>query len=166
MKQKKIVIFAVMAIVVMISQTCRAIDNTPENLSALVKLMPGATTQDNVTFMFGKPTKVEENKKSTKWYYSSGAGNLVVSWDNKSALLSKFSFTGEAASQVVFDRKMQSMLKSGTTDIATALKLLGTPRDMNIKENTQEVHYAFQHNVLRLFFRDRVLVDFCLISNQ
>jgi hypothetical protein len=33
---------------------------------------------------------------------------------------------------------------------------------MTISESTQEVHYAYQNSVLRLFFRDRTLVDFCL----
>jgi hypothetical protein len=166
MKQLKRMIFVVMALSFVISSPCMAIDNTPDNLLSLVKLMPGTTTMDNVTFMFGKPAKVEESKKSTKWYYNNGATNLVVCWDNKSALLSKFSFKSDPATKSVFDKKQQSLLKSGTTDISQAIKLLGMPLDMNIRENTQEIHYAFQHNVLRLFFRDRVLVDFCLISNQ
>ena len=166
MKQLKRVIFVVMAIFFMISTSCKATDNTPGDLMSLVKLMPGATTMENVTHMFGKPAKIEENKKSTKWYYSNGATNLVVSWDNKSALLSKFSFKGDPSAKSVFDKKQQSLLISGTTDIGQAMKLLGMPSDMSIRENTQEIHYAFQHNVLRLFFRDRVLVDFCLISSQ
>ena len=80
----------------------------------------------------------------------------------KTTLLEKFSFTCDVVKKDVFDTRLQAKLTSGVTDILQTLKILGTPKDMTIKKATQEIHYAYAHNVLRLFFRNRVLVDYCL----
>lgn len=155
------VMFLLLAIIFAFNNAGFAIDNSEELLS-LVNLTPETATQGKVTSLLGKPVKIEESKKRTLWYYTHGNTNLVISWNAKSALLEKFSFTCASLKKSVFDNRLATKLQSGATDILSALKILGTPKDMTIKKATQEMHYAYEHNVLRLFFRDRVLVDYCL----
>ena len=147
--------------ILLISRVSFAVDNTDELLS-LVNLTPETATQTKVTSLLGKPLKVEQTRKKTVWYYTHGKTNLTLSWDIKTSMLEKFAFTCEVDKKNTFDNRLQANLKSGATDILQALKILGTPKDMTIKKATQEMHYAYEHNVLRLFFRNRVLVDYCL----
>lgn len=139
-----------------------AIETNSEDLLSLIDLSPATATQTKVSALFGMPEKVEESRKRTTWYYTNGTATLSICWDAKSALLQKFSFSNEVVQKQVFDTRLSAKLKSGATDVIQVLKLLGTPKDMTIKKATQEMHYAYAHNVLRLFFRDRVLVDYCL----
>jgi hypothetical protein len=105
-------------------------------------------------------------QKKDLWFYTHGNTNLVISWNKKLATLEKFSFTCESVTKKVFNNALSRKLKSGTTDLAQAVKLLGIPEDMTIKTVTQEVHYAYQKCVLRLFFRNRTLVDYTLVTNN
>jgi len=154
-------LFLLLAILVIFNSTGFAIDNSDELLS-LINLTPETATQGKITSLLGNPTKIEATKKRTVWYYTHGNANLVISWDMKTTLLEKFSFTCDVVKKDVFDTRLQAKLTSGVTDILQTLKILGTPKDMTIKKATQEIHYAYAHNVLRLFFRNRVLVDYCL----
>jgi hypothetical protein len=156
------VMFLVMALVLMMNKPSRATDVNVDELLSLANLTKETATQSKVNSLLGTPAKVEENKKWTWWYYSKGNANMVICWNKKTDMLEKVSYTSEAAAKSAFDTNLSHKLKSGITDITQALKLLGTPKDMTIKEFTQEVHYAYQNNVLRLFFRNRTLVDFCL----
>jgi hypothetical protein len=158
--KKVLCLFVILLLTV--SGPCFAKEINSDDLLSLVKLTAISATPDKVTSILGKPMKVEENKKRTSWYYNHGNTNLVISWSKKSTLFEKFSFTCESAKKSVFDTRLSKKLKSGATDIITALALLGTPKDMTIKGAKQEMHYAYEHNVLRLFFRDRMLVDYCL----
>jgi hypothetical protein len=153
--------FLALAFLLIFNNTGFAIDGSEELLS-LVNLTPATATQSKITSLLGKPLKIEETKKRTIWYYTHGNTNLVISWDIRTTLLEKFSFTCNLVKKDVFDSRLQAKLTSGVTDILQALKILGTPKDMTIKKATQEMHYAYAHNVLRLFFRNRVLVDYCL----
>ena len=156
------VMFLVLAIVFIFNNAAFAIDPNPDELLSLINLTPATATQSKITSLLGKPLRVEETKKRTVWYYTHGNTNLVISWNLKSELLEKFSFNSEPVKKAAFDNRLSAKLQSGATDILQALKILGTPKDMTIKKATQEMHYAYEHNVLRLFFRDRVLVDYCL----
>ncbi len=142
---------------------CLGIDHS-EKLLSLVNLSTEATTRQKVTDMLGQPEKVEENKKRIWWHYTLGNTNLIVCWNKKSDAFENFSFSSIQAEKSVFDSKLSHKLRSGATDIKQALTLLGTPLDMKIKGATQEMHYAYQNSVLRLFFRDRVLVDYTLLG--
>ncbi len=148
--------------ILFIFRPCQATDHNEEDLLSLLSLTTESATPAKLTAMFGQPLKIEEGRKRTKWFYENGAVKMVIWWNKKSALLEKFSFMSEDKGKGVFDNSMSYKLKSGTTDIEQAFKLLGTPKDMILKEFTQEMHYAYQNNVLRLFFRDRKLVDYCL----
>jgi len=158
----KKVMFLLFPIVFMLNTVGYAIDNNSDELLSLVNLTAATATQSKIAALLGTPIKVEETKKRTVWYYIHGNTKLVISWNVKTLLLEKFSFNCEPAKKGVFDNRLSAKLKSGVTDILQALKILGTPKDMTIKKATQEMHYAYEHNVLRLFFRDRVLVDYCL----
>lgn len=147
---------------ILINRPCRAIDYNADELLSLIRLTPESATQGSVTALLGKPLRVEENKKRTLWYYTHGNTEVVISWNSRSASFEKFSFTHKETAKSILDDRLPQQLKSGTTDITQALKLLGTPKDITVKEKTQEMHYAYQEKVLRLFFRDRVLVDYCL----
>ena len=146
-----------------VAGTCLAIDHS-SRLISLVNLSRENTTQQKITAMFGKPEKVEENKHSIKWHYINENSNLVISWNKKSGTFENFSFTNMPSEKMVCTNGICRKLQSGTTDIAQAIQLLGTPADMNIKGTKQEMHYAYQNSVLRLFFRNHVLVDFTLLS--
>ena len=156
------IIFLTVGLFFVMIRPCCATDYTGDDLISLVSLTSATATQGKVTSMLGKPLKIEEGKKRTLWYYTHGNQNMVISWNKESESLEKFFFTCAVAEKSVFDNSVAHKLKSGATDILQALKLLGTPKDITIKEKTQEMHYAYQEKVLRLFFRDRVLVDYCL----
>lgn len=159
------ILFLLLAMIFLTNRPCQATDHSNDLLS-LIKLMPGTTTQQNVKAIFGMPAKVEESKKRAWWHYNHGNGNLIICWSKKSDLLERFSYTSAQVEKVILDNNVYKKLKSGATDMMQAIKLLGVPKDMTIKEFTQEMHYTYQKNVLRLFFRDRVLVDFTLLSQN
>jgi LAS superfamily LD-carboxypeptidase LdcB len=148
------------------SSFCFAIDKSTEDLLCLMNLKPKTTTKEAAKSLLGIPTKVEENKKKAWWYYSQDNTKVVIAWDKKTDLLEKLSFTSITLQKDKFDQKLQGKLKSGSTDITQAIQLLGMPKDMTIKSVTQEMHYAYQNSVLRLFFRNRMLVDFTLLIQQ
>ena len=162
----KKVMLLLLILVIVVSRPCRAVDHSEEDLLSWMNLTPTTATQEKVTSILGKPAKVEENKKRAWWYYKFGTTNLVISWNKKSALLEKFSFSCESAVKNVFNNEISRKLKSGSTDLIQAVKLLGIPKDMTIKSVTQEVHYAYEKSVLRLFFRNRTLVDYTLVTNN
>ena len=163
-KSMRKILFLLIALLALV-RPCRAADHFDDILS-LIKLTPGTATQQNITAMLGKPENIEENSKREYWHYSHGTTNLVICWNKKSDALEKYSFTCDQLQKATFDNNTYRKLKSGATDITQAIKLLGAPKDMTIKKVTQEMHYAYQKNVLRLFFRDRVLVDFTLLSQK
>ncbi len=134
------------------------------DLLSLAALTAGETTQEQITAMFGKPEKIEDNKKTISWYYTTDDNSVVLLWNKKSEQFIKCSFTSKPCEKMTFDPRISRKLRSGSTDLTQTLALLGTPEDMTIKESKQEVHYSYQNNVLRLFFRDRVLVDYTLLG--
>ncbi len=140
----------------------RAADRNSEELLSFISLTTPTVTQQKVTRMLGTPARIEESKRRIWWHYSHGTTNLVISWNKKSELPEKFSFTSTPAVKPAFDKNLPMKLRSGKTDIGQALKILGTPHDMTIRASKQEMHYNYENKVLRLFFRDRMLVDFCL----
>src|ERR1039457_5450231 len=125
----KKVLFFLLALL-FVFRPCQATDHSGDELLSLIDLTPATATQGKVTSMLGKPAKIEENKKRTLWYYTHGNTNLVISWNNKSELLEKFSFTSGADEKSVYDNNVSRKLKSGATNINQALKLLGTPKDI------------------------------------
>jgi len=134
------------------------------DLQSLAAITPQLASPGQMAAMLGQPTRIEENKKKTLWHYDLGDCDLVLSWDNKSDQFVKFSFINQPVQKKAFDARISRKLRSGTTDLSQALALLGTPKDMTIKESKQEVHYTYENSVLRLFFRDRVLVDYTLLG--
>lgn len=141
---------------------CKATDHESEELLKFISLTPYSVTQMKVTSILGAPASVEESARRVWWYYKYGASKLTISWNKKSESLERFSFTSEQGVKSNFDKNLSTKLKSGTTDIVSALKILGTPIDLTIRASTQEMHYAYVNKRLRLFFRNRKLVDFCL----
>jgi hypothetical protein len=135
----------------------------PDLLSLAAVMLP-TTTPAQMAAMLGQPAKIEDNKKSKLWHYNLSDGDLVLSWNKKSDQFVKFSFISPQLEKKAFDVRVSKKLKSGKTDLAQTLALLGTPKDMTIKDSKQEVHYAYENSVLRLFFRDRVLVDYTLLG--
>ena len=159
----KKILFLFVALSLFTSSVSFAIDRSGGLLS-LINLSRETATQEKITALLGQPTKIEEHKKRTLWHYSKDNTNLIICWNKNSDLFDNFSFTCKAAQKCAFDRGIPSKLKSGSTNILQAIAILGTPMDMKIKSATQEMHYAYANSVLRLFFRDRVLVDFTLVG--
>ncbi len=159
----KKVLFLFFALLLLASSHVFAIDRSGALLS-LVNLSRETATQEKITALLGKPMKIEEHKKRVWWHYSKGNTNLFICWNKKSDVFENFSFTCKPSQKCAFDKCIPGKLKSGTTDILQAITLLGTPADMKIKGATQEMHYAYANSVLRLFFRNRVLVDYTLLG--
>ncbi len=162
---KKVLILS-LSFLFSLCRPCFATDHTPDDILSWMALTPKTATMENVTSLLGTPAKVEESKKKTLWYYTHDNTDLVISWNNKSGSLEKYSFSCKYVEKPTFDNRLQGKLRSGTTNISQAVKLLGLPHDMTVKTMTQEMHYAYQNSVLRLFFRNGTLVDFTLLSQQ
>ena len=138
-------------------------DQMTDVLQKLIKLEPNKITMNKVSTLIGKPTKVEETGKKTKWYYVQGQGTLILNWENNTYMAKKITYNEEGQPiKKALDYGLLDKLKSGSTDLVQAYKILGLPKDMTIKEQTQEMHYSYENKVLRLFFRKRILVDFAL----
>jgi hypothetical protein len=156
-------LFLLFSLLISFSRPSLAIDNSGTILS-LVGLSRETVTKDKVTTLFGKPAKIEENKKRVWWSYTNDNTTLVFCWNKKSNLFENYAFKNIVPVKTVCDAAACRKLKSGSTDVTQAIKLLGTPADMKTKNATQELHYTYQNSVLRLFFRDRILVDFTLLG--
>ena len=157
------VFFLLFIVLATISAKCLAIDPS-SNLLSLINLSRESATPKAITAMLGEPTQIEQGKKRIWWHYSHENTTLTICWNKNSNLFENFSFSCANADKSVFDTRLSGKLKSGSTDLQQAIKLLGTPKDMKIKGATQEMHYAYQNSVLRLFFRNRVLVDYTLLG--
>lgn len=160
------ILFLLFATFVSFCKPCAGTERSAEEVLSWMKLTPENATQDAVTSLLGKPAKTEENKKKTWWYYTHDNTTLMILWNNKSATLERYSFACIRPEKTAFDTRISHKLKTGTTDIMQAVKLLGIPKDMTIKAVTQEIHYAYSNSVLRLFFRKGLLVDYTLLSQQ
>lgn len=148
------------------SNTCGARNYDVEELLSLIALYHNTATQNQVTAMLGTPAKVTEGKKRVLWYYTGDLSNLTFYWNKKSDGVEKFRFNSEPTENCRFDINIPRKLKSGATDIKQAITLLGVPKDMTVKELTQELHYTYTDGTLRLFFRNGVLVDFTLLGTK
>ena len=60
------------------------------------------------------------------------------------------------------DYRLPDKLRDGETTLSQAIKIFGIPADLELKEKTQEVHYAFADKTVRLFFRENILEDFTI----
>lgn len=156
------VLFLLSALVFVFNTTCPAKERVEDEMLSVISLSSMSTTQKKVTTALGMPGKIEESKKRIWWYYSKGTTSLVISWNKATLMPEKFSFTSTCDSKSNFDRSLSRKLQSGKTDIAQAIAILGTPKDMTIKASKQEMYYSYQNKMLRLFFRDHKLVDYCL----
>ena len=114
--------------------------------------------------ILGKPEKINETSKKTIWYYKNEKNSLIIYWKNKTKTPEKILFN--CIDSVAFNKNINfdliSGLEQGKTNLLQTINTLGVPKDMTIKERTQEIHYAYKNNVLRLFLRDGLLVDYAL----
>lgn len=159
----KKIIFLLFTLTQFAARSGFAIDHSRDLLS-LISISRETATQEKITAMFGKPLRIEENKKKIWWHYTRDSTTLVICWNKRSELFENFTYTCKPGEKYVFDSRLSAKLHSGKTNMVQAITLLGTPLDMKIKESTQEMHYAYRNSVLRLFFRDRVLVDYTLLG--
>jgi len=159
----KKVLFFLFFLFISISRPCFAKDHS-DNLLSLLSLSSETVTREKITSLLGKPVSITQNNKREWWHYSNETTDLVICWNKKTDLFENFSFKNEMPEKTVCDGQVCKKLQSGTTNITQAIKLLGTPADMRIKNVTQEIYYAYQNVKMRLFFRNRVLVDFTLLT--
>lgn len=146
--------------------TASAVPTTAEKLLALVKLAPERVTRDKVVSILGQPGKIEETKRGSKWLYNYSNTTLTMHWNKKSGIAEEFSFTCRNPQICSFDKKNECKLKEGSMSMQQAVSLLGPPHDMTVKSSKQVMYYNYQGNILRLFFRNRVLVDYTLLLGQ
>lgn len=148
-----------------IQTTCRA--GTPaDKLLALVKLAPDKVTRDKIMSILGKPTRITDSRKGSTWYYTVDNTKLTLQWSKKSGQAEEFSFSCTPPRVCPFDRKNESKLKEGFMSMQQAITLLGPPKEMTVKSGKQIMYYNYEGNMLRLFFRNRTLVDYALVENR
>ncbi len=159
---KKILLLVCLVFSINISAV--AVTNKAKQLLALVKLPPETVTREKVNAMLGKPARVEDSRKGSKWYYSCDSSFLVIRWRKGSPGAEKFSFNCKSTQKCVYDKGVASKLKEGKMDVGQAISLLGVPKDMTIKGATQIINYDYCSNRLRLFFRNQKLVDYAVVQ--
>jgi hypothetical protein len=151
---------------ILVQSVCFAIDPV-QNFLSLLKLDPKAITKEKVTALLGKPYKVEDNHKILRWTFKTKDDNEIkISWHSKSGTFSLCTYKNTLFRAKDVDKATVNKLTIGTTDISTSVKLLGTPQELIIKDATQTLHYSCPSGLLRLFFRDRTLVDLTFIENR
>ena len=155
--------FLLFSLFISICRPCAAKDHS-NNILSLLSLSSETVTREKITALLGKPASIEENNKRVRWHYINDNTELVICWNKRSDQFENFSFKNELGIKTVCDGQLCKKLQSGSTNIEQAIKLLGTPADMKIKGTTQELHYSYQNVVMRLFFRNRILVDFTLLT--
>jgi hypothetical protein len=142
---------------------CKGTDKTCETLLCMVNMSHDQTTQRAVVSLLGNPARVEEGRKRHKWVYENSQSELVIFW-GKDDKIEKFNFSLTAPQKNKWDNNKSRQLKAGQTDVADAIKILGLPKEMEIKSGTQQMRYGYESNVLRLFFRNQKLVDYTLLG--
>ncbi|HXS38507.1 MAG TPA: hypothetical protein VN721_17520 [Flavipsychrobacter sp.] len=147
--------------------TITAFAKSESNLStqilSFITTNPYAATQDDVSSLLGKPLKTEESKNQSVWYYKTDNNTLTIYWDSRVDKMEKLYFnTLTTAEKSAWDNNTAHLLKTGETALTEAIKILGAPKDMMIKANSQQLHYAYANNVLNLFFRKGTLVTYTL----
>ncbi len=136
----------------------------PEKVLSLLKLPPESITRDKVGSVLGKSLQIEESKRGTKWLYTFDSCTLAVYWNREGVAAERFAFTCDANKRCMYDKGLEQKIKEGKMTVSQAVTLLGVPQEMVVKRGTQVMNYTFCSKRLRLFFRDRVLVDHSLIQ--
>jgi hypothetical protein len=157
------ILFFLFCLFVSVNSECLAKDHS-DNILSLLNLPGETVTQQKITTLLGKPASTEENNKRVRWHYTNDNAELVICWNKKTGQFENFSFKREGEVKKMCDGQLCKQLRSGITNITQAITLLGTPADMKIKGATQELHYSYQNVIMRLFFRNRILVDFTLLT--
>ncbi len=133
-----------------------------EQLNYLINLFISNKSQQEIQDFLGHPFKIEMEKKQNVWYYNAGDANFAIYWSKDDSKFRKVSFSTVSKVNIEWDERNARFLKTGETRMTDVVKNLGIPREMLLKESNQEVHYNYNNNVLRLFFRKGVLVNYCL----
>lgn len=145
---------------------CMATDLNTEKMLRITGINHENVTQADIIKLYGNPGRTEKTRKRLKWYYIQDGCMLEVDWKSDGSRLEKFVFTNEVQEKKECNLDLQQKLKTGDTDIAQALKLLGVPADMTLREDTQIIHYNYQGSMARLFFRNNKLVDYALVESN
>lgn len=134
-----------------------------DRVSALTRLNPSDWTKERFRMVLGPPTNETTEGRRVLWEYQVSDARISIQWEKEEALARRVSYeSGLSHKERELDYSLPDKLKIGATPITQAIKILGLPDDMALKKATQELHYTYNEKVLRLFFRDGVLVDFTL----
>ena len=140
-----------------------ATEKQQNSITALTKLTPDNWTKERLMTLFGKPTQETTEGRKMLWVYQVQEAKISIQWEKEEELARRINFeSGLNHANRELDYSLPDKLKLGATPMSQAIKILGMPDDMSLKKSTQEMHYTYNDKVLRLFFRDRVLVDFTL----
>ncbi|NDC41293.1 MAG: hypothetical protein EBZ77_07055 [Chitinophagia bacterium] len=162
MKMKMHIVAIVMVALLVKALTCKS---APMNkFLPVLKMPPSALTQEKVTALLGQPVKVDQGKRGSTWYYEKDNAVLQVKWRNEQAFAEKISFSCKNMALLTYDPELGAHFKEGQLKFADAVSVLGTPGEMQARKVTQVLHYKFKNSMLRLFFRNQVLVDYTLVE--
>ena len=133
-------------------------------ISSLLVRDPALIDKQFVVSVCGKPGKLVEDERKLKLEYAGEKFKLLAEWDKEKGMLKKLSYDLLAAITVpAMDYRLADKLHDGVTGLREVVAIFGNnPKSFVIKENNVELYYVFKDTNLRLFFRDRILVDFTL----
>lgn len=134
-----------------------------EKLISILSMKPSETTPANVSTLIGKPDQIDEGGRKNVWYYNSKVGSIVLHWDGKVIKLQRLFFTTITSTEkTMLDEAKAKQLRSGETALVDAIKLLGVPKELEVKGANQQLRYVFKDSKLNLFFRSGTLVNYTL----
>lgn len=156
--------FALLAIFASFSIIASARDTKlTDKLLSLLSMAPTETTPANISTLFGKPDEIEQGGRQSIWHYTSSNATMHLYWDGKIFKLQRLIFSALSSTErVALDNDKAKQLRSGETALADAVKILGVPKELEIKGANQQLHYTFKENKLNLFFRNGTLVNYTL----
>jgi hypothetical protein len=135
-----------------------------DKLISILSMKPSETTPANVSTLLGRPDQIDEGKQKNVWYYNSKFGSLVLYWDGKVIKLQKMMFSAiTSAEKTILDETKAKQLHSGETALVDAIKLLGLPKELEMKGVNQQLRYVFKDSKLNLFFHGGTLVNYTLL---
>lgn len=141
----------------------KAKDKIVTGVSRIAAKNPGQLEQKDIRGIMGTPRNIDVRSRKTVWVYYNDRSKLEIEWEGLPAGIKKLKFEMlKGTKPPKIDYRLPDKLKDGETTIAQAIKIFGEPAEMELKEKTQELHYVFADKNLRMFFRERVLVDFTL----
>jgi hypothetical protein len=146
---------------------CATAVHAKDKLSSSFNTLAGkeleTLTEQNVRGIMGTPGKIEKKTHKTTWVYFNGRTKVEVEWEGLPGMAKKIHFeVVNGGKTPAIDYRLPDKLRDGETTLSQAVRILGIPVQADMKEKSQELHYAYADKNMRLFFREHILADFTI----